>query len=109
MVSEMFRELAKSMADEYADELKNLKVEERLNKMKNLLANEGFVIEWEKQGSSYLIHEITCPYLQVGQRHPEVCNVDQTLISTMLSVPADKIQCILNGANQCTYLVKNLQ
>ena len=109
MISEMFRELAKSMADEYADELKNLKVEERLNKMKNLLANEGFMIEWEKQGSSYLIHEITCPYLQVGQRHPEVCNVDQTLISTMLSVPADKIQCILNGENQCTYLVKNLQ
>jgi predicted ArsR family transcriptional regulator len=73
------------------------------------LADEGFVVEWEKQGSQYLIHEITCPYLQVGQSHPEVCTVDQTLISIMLAVPANKIQCILNGANHCTYVVQNLQ
>lgn len=109
IISEMFRELATTMANEYAGDLKNLKVEERLDMMRELLANEGFVIEWEKKGNQYLIHEITCPYLQVGQKHPEVCTVDQTLISTMLAVPANKIQCILNGANQCTYLVQNLQ
>lgn len=109
ILNEMFRELATTMASEYAGELKNLNVEDRLNMMRVLLANEGFVIEWEKQGTHYLIHEISCPYLQVGQRHPEVCTVDQTLISIMLSVPAAKIQCILNGANQCTYMVQNLQ
>ena len=109
MVSEIFKELATSMAGEHADELKNLKVEERLEVMKGVLAEEGFVVEWEKQGSQYLIHEITCPYLQVGQSHPEVCTVDQTLISTMLAMPANKIQCILNGANHCTYVVQNLQ
>jgi len=109
MVSEMFKELATSMAGEHAAELKDLKVEERLEVMKGVLADEGFVVEWEKQGSQYLIHEITCPYLQVGQSHPEVCTVDQTLISTMLAVPANKIQCILSGANHCTYVVQNLQ
>ncbi len=109
ILNEMFRELATTMASEYAGELKNLNVEDRLNMMRVLLANEGFVIEWEKQGTHYLIHEISCPYLQVGQRHPEVCTVDQTLISIMLSVPAAKIQCILTGANQCTYMVQNLQ
>jgi predicted ArsR family transcriptional regulator len=109
IVSEMFKELATSMAEEHAAELKDLKVEERLEIMKSVLADEGFVVEWEKQGTQYLIHEITCPYLQVGQSHPEVCTVDQTLISTMLAVPANKIQCILNGANHCTYVVQNLQ
>jgi DeoR family suf operon transcriptional repressor len=109
MVSEMFKELATTMASEHAAELKNLSLEERLNFMKTTLADEGFVIEWEKNDNQYLIHEITCPYLQVGQSHPEVCTVDQTLISTMLSVPANKIQCILSGANHCTYVVKNPQ
>lgn len=109
MVSEMFKELATTMAGEHAAELKNLSLEERLNFMKTTLADEGFVIEWEKNDNQYLIHEITCPYLQVGQSHPEVCTVDQTLISTMLAVPANKIQCILSGANHCTYVVKNPQ
>jgi predicted ArsR family transcriptional regulator len=109
MVSEMFKELATTMASEHAAELKNLNLEERLNFMKTALADEGFVIEWEKNDNQYLIHEITCPYLQVGQSHPEVCTVDQTLISTMLAVPANKIQCILSGANHCTYVVKNPQ
>jgi DeoR family suf operon transcriptional repressor len=109
IVSEMFKELATSMASEHADELKGLKIEERLEVMKDLLADEGFVVEWEKQDSQYLIHEISCPYLQIGQSHPEVCTVDQTLISTMLAVPANKIQCILSGANHCTFVVQNLQ
>ena len=64
-------------------------------------------MEWEKQGSDYLIHEITCPYLQVGQVHPEICTVDQTLISKMLAVPASKVQCVLSGAAHCTYLIQN--
>ena len=108
MVSEMFREVATTMADEHSAELKGLNVEERLDAMKNLLAEEGFVVEWEKKGEEYLIHEITCPYLQVGQSHPEVCTVDQTLISKMLAVPANKIQCILSGAAHCTYVVQNI-
>ena len=108
MVSEMFKEVATTMADEHSSELKGLNVEERLDVMKDLLAEEGFVVEWEKKGVEYHIHEITCPYLQVGQSHPEVCTVDQTLISKMLAVPANKIQCILSGAAHCTYVVKNL-
>ncbi len=108
MISEMFKEVATTMADEHAADLKGLSVEERLDMMKDLLTDEGFVIEWEKQGSQYLIHEITCPYLQVGQSHPEVCTVDQTLISRMLALPANKIQCILSGASHCTYVVQNL-
>jgi len=108
MVSEMFREVANSMAAEHTAALKGLNVEQRLDAMKDLLADEGFVVEWEKQGSQYLIHEITCPYLQVGQSHPEVCTVDQTLISKMLALPANKIQCILSGATHCTYVVQNV-
>jgi DeoR family transcriptional regulator, suf operon transcriptional repressor len=108
MVSEMFKEVATIMADEHSAELKGLNVEDRLDVMKDLLAEEGFVVEWEKKGAEYHIHEITCPYLQVGQSHPEVCTVDQTLISKMLAVPANKIQCILSGAAHCTYVVKNL-
>ncbi len=105
-VSEMFKQVATNLASEHEDQLKGLSVEERLNVMKDLLGEEGFIVEWEKRDREYLIHEITCPYLHVGQVHPEVCTVDQTLISKMLAVPANKVQCILSGAAHCTYVVQ---
>ncbi len=108
VVSEMFKQVASEMADKHEGQLKNMSVEQRLDTMKDLLAEEGFVVEWEKKNNEYYIHEITCPYLQVGQSHPEVCTVDQTLISRMLAVPANKIQCILSGAAHCTYVVQGI-
>lgn len=107
VVGELFKEVATGLAEEHQEQLKGLNMEERLETVKELLAAEGFVVEWEKKGGEYHIHEITCPYLQVGQAHPEVCTVDQTLISKMLALPANKIQCILSGATHCTYVVQN--
>ncbi len=108
MVGDLFKEVAINLAAEHEEQLKGLSMEERLDALGDLLAEEGFVVEWERKGEEYHIHEITCPYLQVGQTHPEVCIVDQTLISKMLAMPAEKIQCILSGATHCTYVVQNL-
>lgn len=105
VISAMFADVAGDLADRHEAQLQNLSIEERLNTIKDLLADEGFLVEWEKKGDTYYIHEITCPYLQVGQNHPEVCAVDQTLLSRLLSVPAEKVQCILSGDAHCTYIV----
>lgn len=104
-IESLFSTMAKDLADEHARQTKNLSFEEKLNFLKKLLAEEGFMVEWEKVGDAYHIREITCPYLQVGQEHPQVCLVDQTLISMVLSIPAQKISCVLSGDNYCTYVV----
>jgi DeoR family suf operon transcriptional repressor len=78
---------------------------ERLELVKELMHKEGFTIEWEQHGDQYHIHEVSCPYYFIGQNHPEICAVDQILLSKVLSVPASKIQCILNGDQHCTYVV----
>jgi len=106
IVSKLFLQMAEEMAADYAEQMKNLSMEQRLDFMTSLLAEEGFDMEWEKEGRQYHIHEITCPYLQIGQNHPEVCTVDQTLISKMLAVPASKVKCILSGDAHCTYVVQ---
>jgi DeoR family suf operon transcriptional repressor len=106
VVSKLFLQMAEDMAGDYAEQMKDLSMEERLDMMKTLLAEEGFSVEWERDGARYQIHEITCPYLQIGQNHPEVCTVDQTLISRMLAVPAEKVQCVLSGDAHCTYVVQ---
>jgi DeoR family transcriptional regulator, suf operon transcriptional repressor len=105
VVAKLFSQIAEDMANEYSDQMKGLSMEERLDFVKAMLAREGFTVEWEKKGSDYQIHEISCPYYQIGIAHPEVCTVDQTLISKMLALPANKVQCILDGGAHCTYVI----
>lgn len=110
MVNELFTQMATDLVEEYADPVKmqGLNIEQRLNLVKGLLRGEGFEIEWEKVGDNYFIREVSCPYLHVGQNHPEVCWIDQTLISSVLNLPTEKVKCVLNGDNNCTYVIPSI-
>jgi DeoR family suf operon transcriptional repressor len=106
MVTKLFSQVAEDLAQEYAGQVQGLDMEQRLDFLRELLAEEGFTVEWERAGDDYRIHEISCPYYQIGVNHPEVCTVDQALISKMLAVPAEKVQCVLDGGAHCTYVVQ---
>jgi predicted ArsR family transcriptional regulator len=105
MISTLFQQMATDIAADSAQRVKSLPIEQRLEVIKDILGQEGFSVEWEEHGDEYHIHEITCPYYHIGQAHPEVCTVDQALISTVLSVPAEKINCVLHGDAHCTYVI----
>jgi len=107
-INKLFTSMAADIASDYAHQVKSMSIEGKLDLIKSLLAQEGFSVEWERQGNEFLIHEITCPYYHVGQAHPEVCAVDQTLISEVLSIPAQKIHCVLHGDAHCTYVIPDL-
>jgi predicted ArsR family transcriptional regulator len=107
IVGELFSQMGADLADDFVSrqDVENLPIEDRLDLLKDILKDEGFSVEWEKTSDAYHIRELNCPYYHIGQNHPEVCAVDQTLISKMLSVSATKIHCLLNGDNFCTYVV----
>ena len=108
VVNKIFTEMAVDLASSVKREARTMNIEERLDLIQRLLAEEGFSVQWEKQGSQYHINEISCPYFHVGQSHPEVCTVDQTLISTVLEIPVEKIHCVLRGDTHCTYVIPDL-
>ena len=109
VVAKLFSQIAEDMASHYSTDMQGLSMEERLDFVKDMLGREGFTVEWEKKDGQYQIHEISCPYYQIGIAHPEVCTVDQTLISKMLALPANKVQCILSGAAHCTYVIQTAE
>jgi DeoR family transcriptional regulator, suf operon transcriptional repressor len=106
VVANLFNQIADELASKYSQDVQKLSMEERLNLVKEILRHEGFNVQWEKKDGQYEIHEISCPYYQIGMAHPEVCTVDQTLISKMLALPINKVQCILSGAAHCTYVIQ---
>jgi len=108
MVSKLFTQLADDLITEYSSDLdlETLPLEDRLDVVKELLQSEGFTMDWERKENEYIIQESSCPYYHVGQMHPEICTVDQTLISNILGVPVQKVSCILNGDTSCKYIVQ---
>ncbi len=109
-VNQLFANIAENMADGYLGsvDLSQLTMEERLDQLILLLRQEGFTVEWEREGDRYMIHEISCPYYHVGESHPEVCTVDEALIANLLLVPAQRVKCVLRGDTHCTYLVQQV-
>lgn len=106
-INQIFTNLAISMSADVREQAANLPLEGKLDLVKRKLAEEGFLVEWEKDGENYKIHEISCPYYHVGQKHPEICDVDKTMIASILSIPVEKISCVLGGSTHCTYILKN--
>src|SRR5688572_12226458 len=76
VVHKLFSDIGEGLAEEHAGKMHGLTMEERLDIVKSVLDQEGFSVSWEKSGEQYKIHEISCPYLQIGVHHPEVCAVD---------------------------------
>jgi len=109
VITNLFNQIAEDLASKYSGDVQNLSMEERLDLIQEILSHEGFNVNWEKKNGHYEIHEISCPYYQIGIAHPEVCTVDQTLISRMLALPVNKVQCILSGASHCTYVIQPVE
>ncbi len=107
LVNQIFTQMAQELARDLLSSslLEKMTVEQKLEFMKTVLQQEGFNIEWERFGDQFHIKETSCPYYHVGQDHPEICSVDQVLISSVLAMPAKKTKCILNGDSHCTYVV----
>lgn len=97
--------VAESMAHDYASQLEGLPLERRLERLTELLDEEGFSAEVEKRGEEFIIRELSCPYYQIGQQHPEVCMIDQAFIARALSVPVERVRCLLEGDAHCAFSI----
>lgn len=101
--------VAQAMAHGYASELEALPLPQRLEKLVQLLSEEGFEADLQRQGDAVLIRELSCPYFRMGQQHPEVCTIDQAFIATALALPVEKVTCLLDGDVHCTFSVASVE
>jgi DeoR family suf operon transcriptional repressor len=104
-VDELFEGVAQTMAEQFSAQLSSLPLEKRLPKLIELLKQEGFDAQLERKGDQLLIHELSCPFVHIGQEHPEVCVLDQALIARALSLPVERVTWLLEGDLHCTYAV----
>jgi len=104
--SQLFKDVAQAIIDEHQDQFENKSTEQRMNVLAKILEAEGFMVNWEKQGDEYHIIEHNCPYRNLVQEFPELCQLDHTLISNIMDAPAEKVGCQTEGDPSCTFVIK---
>lgn len=96
--------IAQEITSGFGEKIRDLPIEEKLDSIQQFLLKEGFLIEWSREAENYHITEVSCPFYHISQTHPEVCLIDRSMLSTLLSTPVDRVQCVLNGDNHCVYI-----
>lgn len=81
-------------------------LEERLHSLVAILGEEGFMAQVQRIDGAIVLTELNCPYVYVGQRHPEVCRIDRALMKNVLGTEVEQTSCVLNGDTRCTFSVK---
>lgn len=105
MAALFLQQLGEQVADGVRAEIEKLPVEEQLARLVDVLSDEGFMAQWERTGDTIRLTEYNCPYYFVGQRHPEVCTIDETIIRIALDADVEKSSCLLYGDHACTFEV----
>src|SRR5579859_2317342 len=104
-LEDMFTRMAEGMVAEYAARLDGKTMEQKMALLIEMLGTEGFLAQWNRTGKTISLTEYSCPYLRIGQRHPEVCAIDQTVIQQVLNANVEKTTCVLDGADRCVFVI----
>jgi predicted ArsR family transcriptional regulator len=102
----IFARMAEGIAADFARKVEGKPLEEKMELLVEMLGEEGFMARWNKTGETISLTEYNCPYIRIGQRHPEVCVIDRTVISQVLSADVEKTTCVLDGAERCVFVIK---
>lgn len=109
VIERIFTTIAQNMAAVHAAKFAGKSLSERMVLLVQVLGEEGFMAAWNRVGDSYQLTEYNCPYIALGHQHPEVCTIDQTLISQVLNTPVEKTTCLLKGDQHCEFMIRPTQ
>jgi len=104
-IDEIFEAIADKMADSEKQKYQGKPLSERIKVLVQILKEEGFVIEVQETSEVLTLTSLNCPYYKIAFDHPEVCIIDHTLISKILSTSAVKKTCINTGDDRCTFII----
>lgn len=105
-IEAIFTRMAEGMVAEYARRMQDKPLDEKMELLVEMLGAEGFMAKWNRAGEAIHLTEYNCPYVRIGQRHPEICTIDQAVIRQVLDADVEKTNCVLTGAERCVFVIR---
>lgn len=99
-----------AIAEEIASELEisdDEPLSDRLERVTHFLSERSYFARWEQQeqNGEFLLHAHHCPYADISPDHPELCQMDLTLISRLVGQPCERGETIADSGRCCTFRI----
>ena len=107
--SELLVAVGQEMAKSYALEINEENLPETMNSFCDMMANEGFQIEWEHKDNRVIIRNTSCPYYNLENSNREICLLDQSFFSTLLGKNLELEQFTVETDSNCSHCVYSFE
>ena len=96
--------LAKSLLPNFED--KN--TEERINSLIDVMESLGYQASsrQDTKDDTHYVEACNCIYHDLAQKHDEICELDKTLISTLLDRKVEQVECMAKGGHICSFKIQ---
>lgn len=106
VLQRLLRRVSTRMAERYTDRIEGRPLSERVEATAAALREQGCVVELERLGDEFLLHECTCPYRNVARQHSAVCALEVDFVRRMTGADAKLTSSLLRGDTACTYRIR---
>ncbi len=79
---------------------------ERLQRVKTILAERGFMPVLDRTRDGYTLREYNCPVMRLAFEHVEVCDMIHRWLEALFGVPLKRVQCLRQGDAFSAYTIK---
>lgn len=83
-LAEMLDRIGKEMAQAY-NLSPNTNLSEWMDNFCDLMAGQGYQVDWELNENRVYIRNVSCPYHYLKQSQPGICSLDRSLFSHLLA------------------------
>lgn len=80
----------------------------RLEKVRDILAERGFLPALERAGGGYVLREHNCPVMELAYRHEEVCEMVHRWLEALTGTPMVRVKCLRLGDPYSAYRIDRL-
>ncbi len=101
------QKLGNTLAQSLLPRFEGKQTENRITELATIMEDLGFQVSATKDsttGDQY-INACNCIYHDIAQKHSEICELDKTLISTLLNKDIELVECMAKGEHVCRFKV----
>ena len=100
------REIGNNLAQSLKPKLANLSLPEKINAVSHIMQDLGFEAEVKESETLPFIEAHNCIYHNLAKEYEEVCQLDRSLLESLLDSEINHEECIIRGGEVCRFKIK---
>lgn len=105
MLRQLLWRMGVNLATSLAPQFSGKNSEQKTAALVELMQSLGYHAELETETSPPTIKAVNCVYHDLAQQHPELCDFDRALITTLLDQPIEQTACMAQKDCACKFKV----